>query len=234
MPKPYLNEISQHHKTNQTGRKSIALLDIDDTLVDCRHRKLAVLRRYAESLTSDHADREKILALKLEDMQYRVYDSLDRAAVDDLVTRKACFQYWLQHYFSKPYFLQDTPFPGAAEFTGWLVENGIDIIYLTARDQMNMGEATTEYLKNSKFCFGNQQTSLIMKSDSKEYDADFKLRILEEVAAEGEVIVAMENELRHLNQMAEHFPKALMYWRNTRFSPEQPEAHERIKILEAF
>ena len=234
MAKNYFEKIVAKHHACSDGKPSIALLDIDDTLVDCRYRKKLVLDAYAKTIPDNHTYKQKIADIKISQLEYRVYHSLDNIGVYDEDLRKSCFEYWLDHYFSKPYFLQDKAFPGAEEFTHKLAAAGIKLVYLTARDEPQMGFATREFLKNSAFYFDTQASSLVMKKDPKEPDHQFKKRALSEIKTQGRVIVALENELKHLNEMADTFGEALVYWRNTRYSPNPPPAHERVEILPEF
>jgi hypothetical protein len=68
-----------------------------------------------------------------------------------------------------------------------------------------------------------------MKPQPDQPDLDFKQEALARIEQLGSVIATFENELRNLNMMAEVFPDALLYHRQTLQSPNQPAPHPKIK-----
>jgi hypothetical protein len=232
-------ELREHRRQLPLStRKPLLLLDIDDTLIDCRHRKHRVFmdfiaqpsirQRYAEAS-------ERLGELNWEDVHYRVLDNLKFLAIEDQTFGEELFAFWRKHYFTYPYLLQDRSFPGALHFVKRSFEKeGLALVYLTGRDVPGMGQGTYDSLQQLGFPTKGPDVHFILKPDPAMHDLHFKREALEEVDAIGPVLAAFENELPNLNTMAERFPMAAMYWRNTLFTPDPPTPHPRVKVLPHF
>ncbi len=225
--------ITKINSSVSAGLRPIVILDVDDTLVDCRHRKLAVIRDFSKTPPLNPL-KEQLAHISLSQISYRVVHCLQNLGINDPRLADELFQFWLSRYFTTPYLINDIAFPGAAEFVTKLVHHGAHIVYLTARDQPGMGEGTDKFLHQSSFPYPHPQAVLMMKPDISQPDAAFKQSILPEIARKGEVIASFENEIAHLNHMADFFPQALMIWRDTQYAPQPPQPHARIQVLSHF
>lgn len=217
--------------------KPMILFDVDDTLIDCRHRKHLV---FADFLKQDWVrdrwpEESRILAtLEWRSVVYRVHDNLRFLNIADKNFADTLFQYWLKNYFSYSYLMRDITFPRAVEFVHDCRKLGAHIVYLTARDMPSMGRGTYESLAKLGFPVHGDDVHFILKPFLTISDHDFKVQALEDVARLGTVIAALENELPNLNVMAERFPDAAMYWRDTLFAPNPPPPHSHIEVLNQF
>lgn len=217
--------------------RPLLLLDIDDTLIDCRYRKRRVFLDFAaqEEIRREFPSESQTLAtIPLAMVQYRVFDSLKLLGIDQRDFGDRLFQFWLNNYFTYPYLVLDEAFPGAVRFVRESYANGFALVYLTGRDQPGMGPGTFEAMHKLGFPRHGEHIHFLLKPDPKTPDLAFKMSALEEVAQMGPVAAAFENELSNLNAMAERFPEAAMYWRNTLFSPDPPEPHPRVEVLAHF
>ncbi|NRA64979.1 MAG: hypothetical protein HRU19_10895 [Pseudobacteriovorax sp.] len=216
------------------GKTPLVILDIDDTLIDCRYRKQIVLKDFANHLPKDHRYYQKLISVNIASIHYLISDTLKAIEIEDKDFEQDIYQFWLSHYFSYDYLIQDQAFPGAVNFVNQLLEADIKVVYLTARHESEMGAGTREYFRSSAFPFDRPETTLILKPDRSIPDAAFKASALKEISSMGDVVASFENELKHLNEMAEYFPSGLMYWRDTLHSPNQPVPHKRVTKLPSF
>ncbi len=232
-----IEELRRQQTRPSETRKPILLLDIDDTLIDCRHRKHKVFMDFiaqAEVRRTFSTECDQLAALSPEAVRYRVHDNLKSLQIKNQEFAAALFDFWRQHYFTFPYLIQDQAFPGAVPFVERSHRSGLALVYLTGRDQAGMGRGTFESLTQLGFPTQGPDIHFMLKPDVNMGDFEFKRLALEEVAQLGPVIAAFENELGNLNAMAQRFPEAAVYWRKTLYAPDPPEPHERVQILFDF
>lgn len=237
-PAPLLDALALSTQTSlKAGRTPLIVFDVDDTLIDCRHRKSLVFHAFAQE--KSHAERwpEDIAKLRghhWENLKYRVHDNLPPLSISDKIFGDELLSYWLKHYFTYPYLIQDRAFPGAQAFVQKCLDIGAHIVYLTARDHPGMYQGTIEALESLGFPLHEPRVHVMLKQEVSMSDHHFKVGALEEIARLGEVIASFENELPNLNAMAERFPDALMIWRKTLYAPNPPPPHARVIIMEKF
>lgn len=215
----------------------VMIFDLDDTLIDCRHRKHLVIQEFIKQSHIKRDFANECLQLERIDWQtwqYRVLDTLHQLNIKNQIFTEKLQHYWLAHYFSYRYLLLDQPFQEALNFVRHCYQAGATIVYLSGRDEPGMGAGTRESLMHLGFPLLGPRLHCILKLDPEAPDLDFKVAALEVIARFGNVIAALENELINLNAMAERFPQAAMYWRKTLYMPNPPNPHERIQILHAF
>lgn len=222
--------------TPSTAR-AVLLLDIDDTLIDCRLRKHRVFMDFIEQpLIQKQFPREcaRLAQLEWQAIQYRVHDNLAALAIAQAEFAAALFSFWQRHYFTYPYLIQDIAFDGAIEFVKYHYERDLCLVYLSGRDQKGMGPGTLDSLARLGFPTQGHHIHFILKPEVAMNDFEFKLAALGEVATIGPVLAAFENELGNLNAMAQRFPDAAVYWRKTLYAPDPPPPHPRVQILSDF
>lgn len=224
-------------ETLARGEKPLIIFDIDDTIIDCRHRKFRVIRDFiAQPLIREAFPLECLLTERLvwENVQYRVMDTLAIEGVQNQDFGEQLFQFWRQNYFTYPYLIEDEPFPGALEFVQLCHKLGAVIVYLTGRDLPGMGPATFDTIRKLGFPATGDRVHFILKQDPTIEDLEFKVLALEKIAGLGTVIAALENELPNLHAMANRFPEAAMYWRKTLYMPDPPDPMDQVEILLRF
>ncbi|RZA21657.1 MAG: HAD family hydrolase [Proteobacteria bacterium] len=219
------------------GNTPMVVFDVDDTLIDCRHRKSLVFHAFAREESTSRRwpdDTKKLSAHNWETLKYRVHDNLHPLSITDKIFGDELLNYWLKHYFTYPYLIQDRAFPGAQAFVKRCLDRGAHIMYLTARDHPGMYQGTVEALESLGFPIHKPNVHVMLKPEASQSDHHFKVGALEDIAALGEVIASFENELPNLNAMAERFPNALMIWRKTLYAPDPPPPHSRVQIMDHF
>jgi phosphoglycolate phosphatase-like HAD superfamily hydrolase len=230
-------ELQQRLETIDTSERPQIILDIDDTLIDCRYRKHQVFRDFLQQphiLAEFPLESERLILLNREDVCYRIEDNLNKVSIQSKEFAKAIFQFWKAHYFTYPYLIHDQAFPGAVNFVQRLEKLGVRVIYLTGRDRKNMEQGTLTALQNLGFPVDGSHIHFYFKPDIGMEDHLFKISVLDHIKQLGPVLAALENELPNLNAMADKFSDALMYWRPTLYAPNPPPPHERVKFLREF
>lgn len=220
-----------------SGEQPVIIFDLDDTLIDCRHRKHRVIHDFIklpQVRESFALECQMVERLSWENVQYRVLDTLAQEGVQNQLFGEQLFHFWRQHYFTYPYLIDDKPFPRALEFVQHCHDLGASAVYLTGRDIPGMGQGTFDAMRKLGFPADGERVHFILKEDPAIGDLEFKVMALDKVAPLGKVIAAFENELPNLHVMAERFPDAAMYWRKTLYLPNPPEPLPHVEILLEF
>lgn len=219
------------------GEQPVIIFDLDDTLIDCRHRKHRVIHEFIQQLHIRDAfalECQLVERLSWENVQYRVLDTLVQEGIQNQLFGEQLVQYWRERYFTYPYLIEDRPFPRALEFVQHCRQLGAIIVYLTGRDVPGMGQGTYDAMRKLGFPTADERVHFILKEDPAIDDLAFKVGALEKIAPLGKVIAAFENELANLHAMAERFPDAAMYWRKTLYLPNPPEPMPQVEVLLHF
>ena len=220
-----------------SGEQPVIIFDLDDTLIDCRHRKHRVIQDFIRTphIRETFALECQIIeGLSWENVQYRILDTLAQEGIRNQLFCEQLLHFWRQHYFTYPYLIDDQPFPRALEFVQHCHALGASTVYLTGRDKPSMGQGTFDTLRKLGFPFDGERVRFILKDDPAVDDLAFKAMALEDVAPLGKVIAAFENELPNLHVMATRFPDAAMYWRKTLYLPNPPAPLAQVEILLEF
>lgn len=215
--------------------KPVLLFDLDDTLIDTRYRKMAILKELSEQPSADSKSsyNELLRTASLKHIKYRVKDTLAALGIFDDAFVKEAEAYWRERNFTDAYIEHDMPIAGAVRFVNWLHRKGSQIIYLTGRPEPTMMKGTKTNLKQLEFPLG-EDVLLMMKPDAAMDDYSFKQDVMSEIADMGEVVAAFENEGHNLNMMAEHFPDSYMVMLDTIKSPNQPDLSDDVYVIKDF
>lgn len=222
------DKLSKHSKSTS---KKLVVFDIDDTIIDCRHRKRRVFQDFARVI--DHQREfpkhcQALTTIALHQIQFRVSECLAGLKIKDLEFESSLTKFWRQHYFTNAYLLHDQAFDGAVRFVKDCLQLGVDVVYLTGRNEPSMGDGTKRRLNELGFPWPHERAHLILKPDPNQADLDFKQLAMAQIDQIGHTIASFENELRNLNMMADYFTDALLFHRQTLQSPDQPPPHPRI------
>lgn len=219
------------------GHKPIVIFDIDDTIIDCRYRKLAVFKSFCSNhdILSRFPNECKVIhAATLESIHYKVADCMKHLGINNDEFYRRLEVYWRQHYFTDYYSANDVPFPNSETYVTQCYEHGAHIVYLTGRAESEMRQGTLDMINQSQFPKLGDLVTLMMKPSGSLSDLAYKSQCLHDIASIGTVVASFENELPNLNKMAEFFSGAKMYWRKTCYAPNPPKPHPRIEIMPHF
>lgn len=233
---PLANIIKATELSVSKKRTPVIIFDLDDTLIDTRYRKLAILKELSEEnlpQSEFHSLCEILKTASIQHVKYLVKDTLNALGIfhDEFITYTE--NYWKQKNFSSPYVLLDKPIQGASRYVNWLHRKGGKIIYLTGRDRENMGSGTLQNLKDLDFPV-QDISNIVMKEDTSVSDADFKKVAIQSLVNQGEVIALFENEGRNLIEMAEYCPNSNLVILDTLQSPNQPFLPPDVHVIKNF
>jgi hypothetical protein len=144
------------------------------------------------------------------------------------------WRFWSERFFTTAYCRLDVPAPGAAAFLADLARAGARIAYVTGRiEEMEAG--TLETFARAGFPLpGARGTRLLMKPRGALGDDAWKALAAAELAREGEVVAAFDNEPAHVNGYREAFPGALCVHLDTDHSGRPIPVHPRIPSIRDF
>ncbi len=194
----------QVHLAAEVARRTgtaapVVVFDLDGTLFDNRFRTLHILQEWLrQNPTLAPSLRAPLSTLHPSDIAYdlpgtfqRVGLSRDLPAVRDALDSASRF--WKARFFTNAYQRYDRPLAGAHAFVTALREAGATIVYLTGRDEPNMGDGTRAALRAHGFPL-DERTQLILKDRFETPDAEFKARALPTIRQRGPVLATFDNE----------------------------------------
>ena len=172
-----------------------------------------------------------ILRLKHEDIGYSIRDTFSK--IDSLAGRalgsngshttpahlanafEEVRNFWNDRFFTSSYLTHDRPYLGAVEFVRNLHALGAHIVYLTGRDEPNMGEGTRANLIRDGFPWDMERTQLFMKPLASMDDLTFKKQAASLVNGHGELIASFENEPPNVAALHELLPEVMHVFLDT-------------------
>lgn len=219
----------------KNGKQPVVVLDLDDTLIDCRYRKMAIMAELASDLEllRRFPELAHLKKLQLERVQYRLEHTLNTVGLNQLEIVEAARAFWKQRNFTNHYLRHDKAFSGAVEYVQMLAQEGATLVYLSARAEEDMGEGTRLSLEH--LCFPLSGAHRIwLKPRRSQNDFAFKEEAMRELARNSHVVALFENEIPHLNLAAHVFQQTTLVWLDTLYAPNPPPPHERVQRVTGF
>ncbi len=197
---------------------SIAVFDLDSTLLNNRPRQAKILREFGqdrgiEELAGVRADHWTSWSFKPAMLAVGLSSERVEEIADDF---KA---YWEQRFFTSEYCAIDTPIAGAPRYLEAVAASGARLCYVTGRHE-GMRRGTRSCFENCGFPLPDgDRVRLMMKPNLEQTDDDFKARSHAELRQLGSVTVAFDNEPTHINDYHAAFADALLVHLATDHSP---------------
>lgn len=200
---------------------SVAIFDLDGTLLDNRPRTYYILREIAEVFHDEVPQLQVAVqrGIPLEAIRYGVAETLPEIGVTSAAEAELIRREWSRRFFTDVYQRFDVPLFGATRFVGEVHRAGATVIYLTGRDVSRMLVGTTESLRQYGFPVGVMGTMTIVKSDLSMDDAAFKQETADYLRRLGTVVATFENEPGNANMLRSEFPYADHFLLTTQHSP---------------
>lgn len=204
-------------------KRPLAVFDLDSTLynVSIRTQKIVMdFTEVKEFQRSYPAEVEFLKSLKVSHREWGLKESLQRAGLKSNERfYKTLRDFWSKHFFSSPYLDYDVPYDGASEYVNALKNEGIQIKYLTGRDEQNMFQGTVKSLKQHNFPLDDVKKQLIMKPlKGSIEDEDFKAEKFKDLVKLSKDIWFFENEPLIIKKVSEQFPHVKIVWIDTTHS----------------
>lgn len=228
--KKIFSEIVDHNHP-----KRLAVFDLDSTLFGVSSRSQAILRdmvNHSEFQEKFPEAAEKIASIELSEKDWGIRASIEALGLDDAPGLfRFAKDFWNEHFFSNDYLKHDRPYPGALEFVNGLKEAGIDIFYLTGRDEPNMREGTIEILEKWGFPTESHEERLHMKPHKgHSLDEDYKSKRFEEILNGDEKVWFFENEPVIIHRVRQDHPEIRIIYIDTVHSG-RAEAPEGLPVI---
>jgi hypothetical protein len=209
-----LREVHQRVRQNENA---VVLLDLDATLYEVGSRTHQILVEWAGSNhgKSFRGVSEAILQMTPDQLKYSVPETLDFLAHSQQIPAfesdaiESAQEFWFRRFFTSEYLEYDRSYPGASEFAHSLHGLGAQIVYLTGRDEPNMGEGTRRNLIRDGFPWNLHGTFLLMKPSFHMADLEYKKSAANWIRQQGTLVASFENEPPNVVALYELFPDAM-------------------------
>lgn len=213
--------LSRVHQAPEPTVESVVVFDLDDTLIDTRHRTLTILRELAAdpALTARFPKETARLAqVHLDQVHYELKDTFAELGLDSPELLRESSTFWAKRFYTSKYVEGDVALPGAVRYVNDLYRAGAKIVYLTGRDEPNMLEGTVQNLRRLGFPM-EEDVALILEPAASMGDLEFKATAIARIARLGRVIAVFENEPANLNLLHKGFTDATAVFLDTQHSP---------------
>jgi hypothetical protein len=215
--------------------RPMVIFDIDGTLLDNRSRQRQILVEFAQELKAARpAEAARIGAVTVEQIQYRLTDTLAAIGITDQIIVNNAAATWGEKFYDENYLKYDQPTPGAVNFVRTLYSNGARIVYLSGRDAPRQLIGSVKSLRDLGYPIGIQGTELIMKPTMQTQDAIFKQQVTNYLRHYGKVIATFDNEPANANVYRRAFNDSSVILYTAPHSPNPPPLLPNILPLPSF
>ena len=216
----------------QAGAAGVGVFDLDGCLFDTRPRQVQIFREFASQQGVDalySVREEHFQDWDLEHTLRNIGLSAEEAAeiFPDVKT------WWWHRFFSSEYVIFDHAMPGSVELVSTLRATGLQVVYLTGRDE-TMREGTELCLQRFGFPLDGDQCRLIVKPDFDLDDTLFKEGALRVIAEMGDPVIFLDNEPSNVNTFHERFPEAMVVFVATDHSPKPVVPDSSLSQIRGF
>lgn len=161
-----------------SGSRGLAVFDLDSTLFDVSPRIQKVIHDFANHphVFENYPHLQTTLAqVQTERSDWGIRQAMERAGIHQQAPQlhEEVRRFWVERFFSNDYIHHDLPYEGAVQFVQALDRLGLEIVYLTGRDQHRMGLGSVEVLKKWNFPL-HARAQLVLKPEKGMDDAKFK------------------------------------------------------------
>jgi hypothetical protein len=212
----------------KSSTSPIIVLDLDSTLYEVRPRTFQILKEWREKAQLSSPFRSAMEKLDLSSVGYSLKDTFRSLGLESDFSTLEEFQdaksFWSARFFSSEYLKFDHAYEGAVEFCKNLHGEGAELVYLTGRDEVNMGEGTRLNLLRDGFPLDSQKTHMMLKKSPQDSDVVHKKDSADWINRKGKVVASFENEPVNLIALYEQFPQSMHIFVDTICSdhPAQP------------
>ncbi len=142
--------------------------------------------------------------------------------------------FWTDRFFTSSYLVHDRPYLGAVKFVQDIYNLGAKVVYLTGRDEPNMGEGTRANLVRDGFPWNVERTQLLMKPEAYMDDLEFKRQAAILVNSQGALIASFENEPPNVAALHELLPDVMHVFVDTVCSEQLARPRKGLYRIPGF
>ena len=216
----------------QHGEAGVGVFDLDGCLFDTRPRQVHIVREFANQHDALDLYAVSTAHFKDWDLGHTLLNAgIARARVGTLI--EALKTFWFTRFFSSRYVNFDHAMPGAVDLVCQCRAAGMQIVYLTGRDE-TMRAGTEASLRGFGFPLDGGECRLMVKPDFESDDTEFKDQALSVIAKMGEPVLFLDNEPANVNKFRERHPSAVVVFVETDHSPRLDEPDAAIPWLRSF
>ena len=195
--------------------RALFVFDVDSTLFCMKHRTQAIIKDCLKEpefckAFAQRLDLIKAIRVKTQDWSVEEIFAREGFSPQNPLVREVA-KLWRKKFFSGDFLHKDLPYRGAARFCRQAARLGAKLCYLTARSRSAMLKGSMQSLKRFGFPY-KKPSDLIMKTDSAQRDADYKVEELKKLKKTAQVILFFENEPVILNKTASLLPEIQLFW----------------------
>jgi len=214
-----LNEILTLAKeAHAQNLRTLAVFDLDSTLFNVSTRTQKILQEFAELHQLENLKNVEVLLTDWGIKEAVIRQGYTIESHGELLNELRDF--WFERFFSNAYLHYDVPYAGAIEYVLELIEAGVDIMYLTGRDQMRMGVGTKQVLM--KWGFPVDDHKLFLKPNRTLDDELYKKEWFEKLdRSQYNRVYFFENEPVNVNAILAHCPDVEVVFIDTTHARKQ-------------
>ncbi len=228
-------------KRARGAKRPVVLFDLDSTLYEVGPRTHRILQEWCESpeAQANPVFKAALGSLRQDQVGYSLKDTLRDLGLDPESADARHFlahakPFWAERFFSSAYLKWDRAYPGAPEFARELWDMGLEVVYLTGRDEPGMGDGTRDNLVRDGFPWDCERTHLYLKPNSSMPDMDHKVESGRKIARLGELVASFENEPANIMALGGVFPNAMHIFIETVFSDHEAAPGEGLYRIRGF
>lgn len=214
-----LNEILKNAKQMTTQNlRTLAVFDLDSTLFNVSTRSQKILHEFAELHNLDDLKNTEVLLTDWGIKEAVIRQGYHVEANSEILEKLR--EFWFERFFSNEYLHYDVPYQGAIEFVLEMHAAGVEIMYLTGRDQARMGIGTKQVLQ--KWGFPVEDHKLFLKPNRIMDDELYKKEWFEHLDRSAyNHVYFFENEPVNVNAILQHCPDVEVIFLDTTHARKQ-------------
>ncbi|MBC7464589.1 MAG: HAD family hydrolase [Bdellovibrio sp.] len=214
-----LNEIIKNAtQTTKQNLRTLAVFDLDSTLFNVSTRTQKILHEFADLHNLEDLKNTEVLLTDWGVREAVIRQGYKIETHSEILEKLRDF--WFERFFSNEYLHYDVPYIGAIEFVLEMEAAGVEIMYLTGRDQARMGIGTKQVLQ--KWGFPVEDHKLFLKPNRTMDDELYKKEWFERLDRSAyNQVYFFENEPVNVNAILQHCPDVEVIFLDTTHARKQ-------------
>jgi len=199
----------QIERVKASKKTPIAVIDVDGTIALHYLRTYEIFQQAAKTFDLPEDVKANLANFNPYNYDYYPRQNLLQMGFPEGEMLREVMEFWDDNFFSSRYLHLDKPIAGAQEFVRIISSLGASVVYLSGRDEQNMGDGTRAWLKSHGFLGDHSPAVLFLKTDLSITSVESKIAAAEKIKSLGEPILIIDNEPGELEALWRHFPQAI-------------------------